>query len=119
MQVYQFVVLVPGVLLFGWGLWQRLGRSPAARRWATGREKARRDAMFSRPFGGFALVLTGLIETLFQWPVTAVIGSVLWIGSAVVALAFGGLMQLPYPRWLEPRWFRESAVEGRAPEKSS
>jgi hypothetical protein len=66
--------------------------------------------MFSRPFGGLALVTTGVIEPLFRWPVTAVIGSVVWIGSTVVAFAFGGLIQLPHPRWLEPRWFRESGI---------
>ena len=118
MQAYQYVVLVPGLLLCAWGVWQRLGRSAPARRWSTGHEKARRDAMFSRPFGGFALVMTGLIETLFQWPVTAVVGSVLWIGSAVVALAFGGLLQLPYPRRLEPRWFRERTTLRRTAESS-
>ncbi|MBW8751649.1 MAG: hypothetical protein JF565_09530 [Propionibacteriales bacterium] len=118
MQPYQFVVLVPGVLLGAWGLWQRLGRTSTARRWATGHEKARRDAMFSRPFGGLALVMTGLIETLFRWPVTAVLGSVVWVASVVVAFAFGGLLQLPYPRWLEPRWLRQPRSRTRAAESS-
>lgn len=118
MEAYQVVVVVLGVPLCAWGVWQRLGRSPAARRWSHAPEKGRRDAMFSRPFGGFALVMTGLVETLFRWPVTAVVGSVLWIASAVVAFAFGGLLQLPYPRRLEPRWFRESGSGVRAGERS-
>jgi len=119
MQAYQVVVLVPGVLLCAWGTWQRMGRSPAARRWASAASpKARKDAMFSRPFGGFALIMTGLVETLFQWPVTAVLASVLWIGSAVIAFAFGGLLQVPHPRWLEPRWYRESVPVRRAVEPS-
>ena len=118
MQAYQLVVIVPGALLCAGGVWQRLGRSPAARRWASGPEKARRDAMFSRPFGGCALVMTGLVEPLFRSPVTAVVAALLWIGSALVAFAFGGLLQLPYPRRLEPRWFRGQRSARRAPERS-
>lgn len=108
------LVLIVGVPLSIWGFWMRLGRTPAARTWATGRNPERQ--LFAYPFFGAGCVLAG-VGTLVED--AAVLSGVL-ITAAIVALLISilfGLFGVPAPAFLKPRWYRELS-RSRRPRRS-
>lgn len=97
------LVLITGIPMTTWGFWMRLGRSASARSWSTGRSPARQ--LFLYPFFGAALVLSG-VGTLVQR--VAVLSDLL-LTAAVVAVLISlvfGLLAVPAPGFLKPRWYR-------------
>jgi hypothetical protein len=104
------LMLLAGAALAALNTWQRLGRSPAARRWARGthRDFAQRNVLVLWPslavtlLGGAGL---GAAERLDAptWPfvVPVVVGLLTWLTFAA--------LPLPVPSAVQPRWYRESA----------
>ena len=97
------VCLVLGVPLLAWGVWSLLGRTPRARAWATGDRP--RTRMFVVPFGGAALVLAALIPPLEGAPAALVAVTLAFLVCLLVVVVFG-MLAVPAPGFLEPRWCR-------------
>ncbi len=109
------LMLLGGLALAGFNTWQRLGRTPAARRWARGthRDFAQRNVLVLWPALAVALVggaLLGAAERLDApaWP-----GVVLVVAGLLTWLAYAAL-PLPVPSLVQPRWYREQVGSARA-----
>lgn len=102
------LMLLGGLALGAFNAWQRLGRTPAARRWARGthRDFAQRNVLVLWPALAVTLVggaLVGATERLDapSWP-----GVLLVVAGLLTWLAFAAL-PLPVPALVQPRWYRE------------
>lgn len=102
------LMLLGGLALAAFNTWQRLGRTPPARRWARGthRDFAQRNVLVLWPALAVALLggaLLGAAERLDlpAWPgvVLVVVGLLTWIAFAA--------LPLPVPTLVQPRWYRE------------
>ena len=104
------LMLLAGVALAAFNTWQRLGRSPAARRWARGthRDFAQRNVLVLWPalalalLGGAGLGAATRLEAP-TWPfvLLLVVGLLAWFAFAA--------LPLPGPRVVQPRWYREGS----------
>lgn len=106
------LVLIIGVPLAVWGTWLRLGRTPSARRWASGDSPER--SMFSIPFFGGALVLIAAGALADGVRALATVLTLAGVVCFLIALVFG-MLRAPAPAFLKPRWYRE--IEKRTPTK--
>jgi hypothetical protein len=104
-------VLVLGIAMLAWGTWSRLGRTPGARTWATTSSRPE-TRLFLVPFGGAALVLIALLTPLDDVPAVLVPVGLLAFVCAFVAVVFG-MLGVPAPGFLKPRWYRELERRGR------
>jgi hypothetical protein len=109
------LMLLGGLALAAVNTWQRLGRSPRARRWARGthRDFAQRNVLVLWPALAVALVggaLLGAAEQLDlpSWPavVLVVVGLLTWFAYAA--------LPLPVPALVQPLWYREQVGTGRS-----
>lgn len=108
------LVLVVGIPLSIWGFWMRLGRTPGARAWSAGRNPERQ--LFAYPFFGAACVLAGVAALVDRVPALATVLTVAAIVAFLISFLFG-LIGIPAPGFLKPRWFRE--LDRRAGKKSA
>ncbi len=104
------LMLVAGLALAAWNVWQHLGRSPAARRWArsVGRSLTVRSVLVVRPLIAVVLVLgaaTGV--TSDDSGATVVLG--LGLAVALVLLLAYLVLPLPVPGFAQPSWFRRTS----------
>lgn len=104
------LMLLGGLALAAFNTWQRLGRTPAARRWARGthRDFGQRNVLVLWPALAVALVggaCVGAAEHLGTpaWP-----GVVLLAAGLLTWLAYAAL-PLPVPTSVQPQWYREQA----------
>jgi len=110
------LMLLSSAALAAFNTWQRLGRTPAARRWARGthRDFAQRNVLVLWPSLAVALLggaLLGAADAadLPTWP-----GVVLLAAGLLTWLAYA-VLPLPVPTAVQPRWYREQvATQGRA-----
>ena len=110
------LMLLGSLALAAFNTWQRLGRTPAARRWARGthRDFAQRNVLVLWPSLAVALLggaLLGAADAadLPTWP-----GVVLLAAGLLTWLAYA-VLPLPVPTAVQPRWYREQvATQGRA-----
>ena len=110
------LMLFGSLALAAFNAWQRLGRTPAARRWARGthRDFAQRNVLVLWPALAVALLggtLLGAADAagLPTWP-----GVVLLAAGLLTWLAYA-VLPLPVPTAVQPRWYREQvASSGRA-----
>lgn len=104
------VLLGAGVALLALSVWWRTEPAPGGSRWWTAEDTQRRAALLVLPGIGLGLVSA--------WPIAsydeamAALGGEAWklwfVVPALVGalLAFWGMLWLPIPRWITPRWFR-------------
>ncbi|MBL0749816.1 hypothetical protein [Nocardioides baculatus] len=113
MTMIYVLMLLGGLALAGFNAWQRLGRTPDARRWARGthRDFAQRNVLILWPALAVALVggsLVGGAEAadLPAWPgvVLLAVGLLTWLAWAA--------LPLPVPAAFQPRWYRERSPRG-------
>lgn len=107
MTVSSYLLVFLGLALVAFSAWQRLGRSPSARLWgkAPGR-RAVRNALFLYPSLGVLLLVFGLFPMIRNLDWLSIPLSLI----AVLALAvffWWGVLAMPYPRFLVPRWARD------------
>jgi hypothetical protein len=103
MDLTSIVPLLLGLLLTGWGVRQRLGRSEGARAWPGG-ESHDRAVLVLRPALGLLLVVVGLLPAVDgrSGPETG-LGLLVLL---VLAVGIGwGILPLPVPRWSLPGWY--------------
>lgn len=101
-------MLVGGLAVTAVNAWQRLGRSPAARRWARGTHPdfAQRNVLVLWPSLAVALLGGAGLGASERW------GAPTWPTALLVAagllawVAFAAL-PLPVPTFLKPGWYRE------------
>lgn len=110
------LMLLGGLALASFNTWRRLGRSPAARRWARGTHPdfAQRNVLVLWPAIAVALVggaLTGATERLDlpSWPgvLLRAVGLVTWLAYAV--------LPLPVPSFVQPQWYRRELATSAEP----
>lgn len=107
------LMLVGGLALAAWNIWQHLGRTPAARRWTSTvqGDLTRRSVLVVRPLVALVLVLGSL--TAFTTESTgANVAVAAPIALALVVLLAYLVLPLPIPRFVQPRWYRDG---GRRP----
>lgn len=101
------LMLIGGLALAAHNVWQRRGRSPAARDWATpgAGTFTRRAVLVVRPLIALVLVLGALL----LWSEGVAAAEVV-LGLSVLAglLLIGAwiMLPLPVPSVLQPRWYR-------------
>lgn len=101
------LMLLGSLALAAFNTWQRLGRTPAARRWARGthRDFAQRNVLVLWPSLALALLggaVVGAADAadLPTWP-----GVVLLAAGLLTWLAYA-VLPLPVPTTVQPRWYR-------------
>lgn len=113
MDLTHVLVLLAGVVLAVWNTWERLGRSPAARRWGRSMqgELKVRSVLVIRPLLAVVLICAGLLEVTAPGPGdTALWVTVPMAISLLVAFAYM-VAPLPIPGWVKPRWYREQSAK--------
>lgn len=108
------LMLLAGVGLAAWNLWQRRGRTPAARAWARGLQGdwTRRSVLVVRPLIALVLVLGAVVAWREDGVLVVAVGAA--IGVCLLLLGAFLVLPIPVPGFLEPRWCRESRARGRA-----
>lgn len=107
------VMLVLGAGLAAWNTWQRLGRSPAARRWARGPqpEAVRRKVLVVWPLAAVALLLGAAVVATEDAGAASVATVLPFLVVLALLLAYL-VLPVPVPGFVEPRWYRaETAGE--------
>lgn len=99
------VALVVGLLAAGVNVWQRLGRSNAARGWARGmtRSLAERRVLVLWPTFAIAMLAAGGLG-LADGSAFATLCGLVMIVALLVFIAYA-VLPLPVPRFAMPRWY--------------
>lgn len=102
------LMLLGGLALAAVNTWQRLGRSPAARRWARGTHPdfAQRNVLVLWPSLAVTLLGGAGLGAAQRWDWTAWVFVVLVLAGLVTWLVFAAL-PVPVPRVVQPRWYRD------------
>lgn len=108
------LMLLAGVGLAAWNLWQRRGRTPAARAWARGLQGdwTRRSVLVVRPLIALVLVLGAVVAWREDGALVMAVGAA--IGVCLLLLGAFLVLPIPVPGFLEPGWCRASRARGRA-----
>ncbi|MGH3412272.1 MAG: hypothetical protein ACRDPH_04235 [Marmoricola sp.] len=110
--MFGIVLLLVGISVFGWNLWQRRGATAAARGW-TGDDPlgfTARSVLVVRPAAAAAAIFAGLallVDAL--WPMRQGVFSALaalMVLSLFLVLVYL-ILPVPVPRFLMPSWSRE------------
>lgn len=104
------LMLLAGLALAAVNAWQRLGRSPQARRWARGthRDFAQRSVLVLWPLLAAALLLGAALGAIRGGAGPAVPVALLLVLTLATWFAFAAL-PLPVPAFVQPRWYREQS----------
>ncbi|MCW2774517.1 MAG: hypothetical protein JWN91_2843 [Nocardioides sp.] len=103
------VMLVGGLALAAWNVWQHLGRTPAARRWArsVGGSWTVRSVLVVRPLIAVVLVLGAATGPTSDGS-GATIALGLGLAVALVLLLAYLVLPLPVPGFAQPDWYRRT-----------
>lgn len=106
-------MLLAGLALAAVNVWQRRGRSPAARRWARGhRDFGRRNVLVMWPLLSAALLLGSALGAAGRLGVSTVPWGLAILVVLLAWLAFA-VLPIPVPSFVEPRWYREQHADAR------
>ncbi len=103
------VLLLLGAVLAGWNTWQRLGRTSAARAWASSNRPwfTSRSVLVIRPLMALALLAGAATGPAARSDAATIALGLLVLAFLVVLLAFL-VFPLPIPTLAQPRWYRRS-----------
>lgn len=102
------LMLLGGLALATVNAWQRLGRTPAARRWARGthRDFGQRNVLVLWPALAVVLVGGALLGATERLDLPAWPGVVLVVAGLLTWLSYAAL-PLPVPAAVQPQWYRD------------
>lgn len=112
------LMLLAGLALAAWNLWQRRGRTPAARAWARGVQGdwTRRSVLVVRPLIALVLVLGAVVAWRDDGPLVVGLGAA--IGGCLLLLGAFLVLPIPVPTFLQPGWYRDPSRGRRGPARA-